>query len=150
MPQKSTLQGLDSIGDLLKQLGGVSPGRIRLRPPPGKATEKDVFAIHRREKRLYELVDGVLVEKVMGIVESYLACDMIKILGMFLDQHPHGFLLGPDGAVRLMPGLIRIPDISFLSWKQLPNRETPRGGRRATWPRIWRSRCSARGIRRGR
>jgi hypothetical protein len=61
-----------TMGDLLIQLGGVSPDRVRLRPPPGTATERDLLEIHRREDRLYELVNGVLVEKVMGMTESRL------------------------------------------------------------------------------
>ena len=36
------------------------------RTAPGTATEQDVVAIHDRENRRCELVDGVLVEKVMG------------------------------------------------------------------------------------
>jgi Uma2 family endonuclease len=124
MAQPSVLAA-DSLADLLKQLGGISPKRIRAKPPPGKATEQDVLNIHRREKRLYELVDGVLVEKIMGVLESYLACDLIKLLGTFLDQHKLGFLLGPDGALRILPKLIRIPDISFIAWKQLSVRRIP-------------------------
>src|SRR5581483_9980280 len=81
--------------------------------------------IRARERRIYELVDGVLVEKVMGFPESALACDLIKLLGIFLDASPLGFLAGMDGAVRLMPGLVRIPDISFVSWDQLPTRQRP-------------------------
>ena len=114
-----------TMGELLKRLGGVSPDRVRLRPLPGTATEEDLLAIHAREDKLYELVDGVLVEKIMGTVESYLTCDLIYLLKAFLAGRDLGFLLGPDGAVRLMPGLIRIPDISFISWKQLPKRERP-------------------------
>jgi Uma2 family endonuclease len=116
---------LDSIGDLLEQLGGISPRRVRLRPPPGKATEKDLLAIRRREKRLYELVDGVLVEKVMGYPESSLAMDIGRLLGAFLDQHDLGDLAGADATMRLMPGLVRIPDLSFVSWDRLPGRQRP-------------------------
>ena len=115
----------DNLADLLRQLGGISPKRIRANPPPGTATEQDVLAIHRREKRLYELVSGVLVEKIMGVLESWLACDLIKRLGNFLDQHNLGFLLGPDGALRILPRLVRIPDISFIAWKQLSVRRIP-------------------------
>ena len=42
-----------------------------------------------------------------------------------MDRNDLGFLTGSDGAVRLMPGLIRIPDISFIAWDQLPKRERP-------------------------
>ncbi len=56
-----------TLADVLQQLGGISPRRIRFRPAPGTATEDDVIKIHDRERRLFELVEGVLVEKVWGI-----------------------------------------------------------------------------------
>jgi len=115
----------ETFGDLLEQLGGISPHRVRLRPAPGSATEKDVLDILRRTNRLYELVDGVLVEKVMGYPESTLACQLIKLLGNFLDRHDLGNLAGMDGTMRLMPKLVRIPDISFVCWEKLPGREPP-------------------------
>jgi Uma2 family endonuclease len=118
------LTHFDNLAEMLNKLG-VAPRRIRAYPAPGKATEKDVVAIHDRTKRLYELVDGVLVEKIMGFPESALTCDLIKLLGYYLDKNPLGFLTGPDGAMRLLPGLIRIPDIAFISWEQLPTRERP-------------------------
>ena len=46
--------------------GDISPERIRL--PVGTATEEDVIEPWTADdKRLYELIDGVLVEKVMGM-----------------------------------------------------------------------------------
>ena len=114
----------DNLAELLSKLG-VAARRVRAYPPPGKATEKDVVAIHDRTKRLYELVDGVLVEKIMSAPESALTLDLAWLLRNYLEQNPLGYLLGPDGAVRLMPGLICIPDISFIAWDQLPKRERP-------------------------
>jgi Uma2 family endonuclease len=125
MPTRAKPLSDDTLHDLLKRLGGISPRRIRADPPPGTATEKDVIAAHDRTDRLYELVDGVLVEKVMGYLESTLACDLIKFLSYFLDVHDLGFLAGPDGAARLMPGLVRYPDVSLILWAQLPRRERP-------------------------
>ena len=61
------------LADVLQQLAGISPRRVRFRPAPGTATEEDVIKIRDRERRLFELVDGVLVEKVMGYWESALA-----------------------------------------------------------------------------
>lgn len=116
----------ETMADLLEQLGGIAPYRVRLQPPPGQATERDLLKLQRKTDRLYELVDGVLVEKVMGFLESTLACDLIFHLRTFLERHDLGFLAGPDGAARLMPGLIRIPDISFVAWTQLPSRQRPR------------------------
>jgi Uma2 family endonuclease len=113
------------MADLLEALGNISPRRVRLRPVPGTATEKDLLDLHTHGDRLYELVDGILVEKVMGYTESSLACHLIKLLGYFLDQHDLGNLAGPDGSLRLMPRLVRIPDISFVRWESLPRRAVP-------------------------
>ncbi len=55
-----------TLADLLKCLAGISAARVRLQPFPGTATERDVIAIHDRENRLCEFVDGTLVDKVMG------------------------------------------------------------------------------------
>lgn len=125
MPRAKTPAEPETLGELLEQLGGISPHRVRLRPSPGSATEKDVLDILRRTNRLCELVDGVLVEKVMGYPESTLACQIIKLLGNFLDQHDLGNLAGMDGTMRLMPKLVRIPDVSFVRWEKLPSRQPP-------------------------
>ena len=103
------------LADLLAHLGGVPTERIRLNPLPGLATEEDLLRIHREEDRLCELVDGVLVEKVMGYHESKLALWIGHLLQLYLDGNDLGELAGPDGALRLMPGLVRIPDLSFVS-----------------------------------
>jgi Uma2 family endonuclease len=111
--------------DLLQQLGGISPERVRLRPTPGTATEDDLLQIHRREDKLYELVNGVLVEKVMGYLEGTLAGDILFLLKLYLADHDLGNPAGADATMRLMPGLVRIPDVSFVRWEQLPNHEIP-------------------------
>jgi Uma2 family endonuclease len=115
-----------SLADALKQLGHVSPRRIRMNPAPGTATEKDVIRIQTRTDRLYELVDGILVEKVMGYPEAHLAMFLGRQLGNFAeDEHDLGIVSGADSTLRLMPRLIRIPDVCFVSWDQLPTREVP-------------------------
>lgn len=114
----------DNLAEIVRSLG-VSTRRICADPPPGRATEKDVISLHDRTDRLYELVDGVLVEKITSFPESVLTLDLAWLLRNYLEQHPLGFLAGSDGAVRLMPGLVRIPDISFIAWADLPKRERP-------------------------
>src|SRR5438132_1209176 len=76
-----------TIADLLARLGDIPPERVRAVPPPGTATEADVIAIRERERRLYELVDGTLVEKAMGAPESVLAWVLGVYLGIFLREH---------------------------------------------------------------
>src|SRR5262245_4270146 len=90
-----------TVADLLERLGNVSAKRVRLNPLPGLATEQDVLDIHARTKRLYELVDGILVEKVMGYRESFLAMFIGRMIGNFLDQHDLGIVAGADGMMRL-------------------------------------------------
>jgi Uma2 family endonuclease len=105
-----------TVSDLLHQLGDIPPERVRLQPPPGTATEADVVAVLSREERLCELVDGVLVEKTLGYYESYIAATLIRLLGNFVVAHDLGIVAGADGMMRLAPGLVRIPDVSFVSW----------------------------------
>lgn len=115
-----------TVADLLAQFGPILHARVRQCPPPGSATEQDVIDIRERERRLYELVDGVLVEKVMGIHEAYLAALIVQLIGEFLRVHDLGFIMGADGMARLAPGLIRIPDVSFISWGRIPDHRIPR------------------------
>ena len=104
-----------TLADVLQQLGGISPRRVRFRPAPGTATEDDVIKIRDRERRLFELIDGVLVEKVMGYWESALAIELARLLGNFVSRRKLGTLAGEAGMLRLSPGLVRIPDLSFIS-----------------------------------
>ncbi len=114
-----------ALADLIEHLGDISPRRIRLRPAPGKAEERHVVAILERENRLYELTEGVLVEKIMGYLESYLAMELGRLMGNFVAEHDLGILTGPDGALRLIRGLVRIPDITFVAWEHMPERRFP-------------------------
>src|SRR5262245_32081748 len=115
-----------TVADLLERLGRIPAHRVRLDPPPGQATEKDVIRIHDRENRLFELVDGVLVEKVMGMLESCLAADLVWMIRSFVDKGDEGLVAGADGMVRLLPGLVRIPDVAFISWQRVGWKEYPR------------------------
>jgi Uma2 family endonuclease len=127
MPRlKNPARSMRTLADLLEQLGDIPPNRIRLQPPPGRATEKDLIALHNRDgKLLCELVDGVLVDKAMGYKESLLAGWLLHFLWSFLERNDLGTVAGADGAMRLMADLVRIPDVSFISWDRLPGREIP-------------------------
>jgi Uma2 family endonuclease len=71
------------------------------------------------------LVDGILVEKPMGYFESHVACLIIKWIGSFLDNQDLGVVAGEAGMLRLSRGLVRIPDVSYVSWDRLPGRRVP-------------------------
>jgi Uma2 family endonuclease len=117
--RQSALPETWTVADLLRHFGHISPQRVRLYPPPGTAVEEDVIRFQDREDRPCELMDGVLVEKVMGYPESSLTCELIRVLGNYLHEHPVGELGGADGPLRLMPGLVRIPDVSVISRERL-------------------------------
>lgn len=86
---------LATIADLLHNLGNIPPDRVRMNPPPGKATEQDVIEAKATIGRLCELVDGVLVEKAMGFYESRLAFVLIQLLGTFIEENDLGIGLCP-------------------------------------------------------
>jgi len=116
-----------TLADLLHRLGDVPLERILARPAPGTATEKDLIAaLDGSNKRLCELVEGVLVEKPMGTRESLLATLLAHFLWSFVEENELGLVLGADGALRLDLGLVRLPDICFISWDRLPEGELPR------------------------
>ena len=114
-----------TLADLLERLGDISPARVRYPPSPGQATEQDVIDVERREDRLCELVDGVLVEKPMGLRESLLAVALSAWLRAFVIPRTLGLVAGEAGMIRLFPGLVRIPDVAFISWDRLPNGRVP-------------------------
>jgi Uma2 family endonuclease len=111
-----------SVDDLIRHLA-VPASRIRLNPPPGTAVEADVLRVRKEEGRLCELIDGVLVEKTMGMPESKIGLWIAFHLQLYLQDHDLGELGGADGPMRLMPGQVRIPDVSFTSHRR--NAESP-------------------------
>jgi Uma2 family endonuclease len=125
-PTPDGLAGLHTLADLVERLGDIPLDRVRLRPPPGTATERDLTALDAHENQACELVDGVLVEKAMGALESLLAMALGDYLRAFVRPRRLGFVLGPDGTLRLFPGLVRIPDVSFVSWQRAGDRRPPK------------------------
>jgi Uma2 family endonuclease len=120
------LETPETVADLLEKIGEVPLDRLPLRPPIGTATERDVIAaLERADKRLYELVDGVLVEKPMGTKEGLLASFIAYLLWAFLEENDLGIVLGADGPIRLRLRLVRIPDVCFIPWERLPGDELP-------------------------
>jgi Uma2 family endonuclease len=65
------------------------------------------------------------VEKTMGFRESFLATEISRHLGNYLEEHDRGLPFGADAPFRLRPGKVRIPDTGFVSWDRLPNHEFP-------------------------
>ncbi len=116
---------IDTLADLQDRLGGIPLNRIRFRPAPGTATLQDVIEVEAREGKLCELVDGVLVEKAVGYLESGLAGLVLTLLNLFVRPRNLGIVTGEAGTVELMPGLVRIPDVAFTRWDRLLGQRYP-------------------------
>jgi Uma2 family endonuclease len=115
-----------TLADLLERLGNVPPRRIRYQPFPGTATEKDLTAQKAVDGFYCELVDGSLVEKDVSFEASALAGVLISFLRAFVVPRNLGLISGEQGMVRLFPGLVRGPDVAFVSWGRVPGRRMPR------------------------
>jgi Uma2 family endonuclease len=112
--------------DLVEKFGPIPLRRLRWNHRLGGATETDAVTVHERDGHLCELVQGILVEKVMGQYESLVAAELIYLLKAFLRGKTQGKVFGADGMMKLEPGLIRIPDVSFVSSERLrQNTPTP-------------------------
>jgi Uma2 family endonuclease len=122
----ATLTAPESLADLLRDLGDIPPQRVRRRPAPGTADESHLLETVERYGILCELVDGTLVEKPMGAIESGLASLIVHHLLTYLEGNDLGAVFGADGMLRLAPGLVRAPDVSFVRWHKLPGRVWPR------------------------
>jgi Uma2 family endonuclease len=111
-----------TMADLIESLDGIPPERIRLHPPPGTATLRD---LEKPENKLCELLAGTLVEKPVGMDESMMAFQIGRLILNLIDDQDLGFVSGPDGMYQLFPGRARGPDVAFIPWERFPNGERP-------------------------
>jgi Uma2 family endonuclease len=115
-----------TAADLVRRFGAIPLHRVQCDPLPGLASEDDVAKLCERKRCLCELAEGVLLEKAMGAYEAYLAALLSHFLTSFVRSHDLGIVFGADAMMRLAPGLVRIPDVSFVSWGRLPSRRISR------------------------
>jgi Uma2 family endonuclease len=120
------IANLETVADLLKRLGGIPAYRVLWKPYPGTATEQDLIAVgDGPERRLCELVDGTLVEKAVGFFEGRLGGILLYFIETYLVEHNYGFCVPADSMMRIVPGRVRLPDVSFISWSKLSKRQVP-------------------------
>ncbi len=109
-----------TLADIQQLLGDIPLNRIAAQPALGNATELDVQRRHSSDGKLFELEYGILVEKSMGWYESIIAILVSHALRTYLDQHDLGQVLGADGLIKILPGVVKIPDVSFIHWDRFP------------------------------
>ncbi|QEH33786.1 hypothetical protein OJF2_23150 [Aquisphaera giovannonii] len=124
-PASPEIERTPSLQEVIGGLGDIPLSRILARPAPGTATEADLLAANQGKTRICELVDGVLVEKGMGIRESLLASAIIALLRAYVVPRKLGLVTGEAGTMKLFPGLIRVPDVAFLPGERLPGGRVP-------------------------
>lgn len=122
----ASLLTLEPLSDVLHRLGDVSPNRIMTLGGLRAASPEDVLQFCDGEpRRLCELVDGLLVEKVMGHIESRLAARLIQALLNFLDQKDLGIVAGADAPHQLTDDVVRFPDVVFIAYSDIPPDSDP-------------------------
>lgn len=123
--QPPAVSGYQNAAEWLHALGDIPPERIVMNPPPGTATEQDLLRFVDRDKRLVELVDGTLVEKPVGWIESLIALKLGRLLGDFVAARKLGVVAGADATLRMKSRSVRLPDITFVSVGDLPGGKVP-------------------------
>jgi Uma2 family endonuclease len=114
----------NNLKNLLKRLGNVPAERVLLDPLPGQATEADLIRLmDGDDKHLCELVDNTLVEKPMGHNESRMSTGLSYYFLKYLKAHDVGYMAGESGSFHTVGRNIRMPDLSFISWKHFPNKK---------------------------
>src|SRR3954452_287699 len=100
-PAPAPPRRFDNAAEWLRALGGVPLDRIVFDPWPGTATEADLLRLVERDQRLCELIDGTLVEKPVGAIESLIAMRLGGRLIAWADANDAGVVLGADGTLRM-------------------------------------------------
>jgi Uma2 family endonuclease len=114
-----------TLAEALHRLGDIPLERIRFRPAPGTATKADVLREARKDGYYCELVDGILVEKPVGLRESLLAIALASVLRDIIYPLNLGIITGEQGMLQLFPGLIRGPDVAYIAWASIPGGTIP-------------------------
>ncbi len=114
-----------TLADLQSHLGDIPLGRILLYPPPGMAKVADLLAERDHRDRVCELIDGTLVEKDMGLLESRVAFLLGNRIEASVSTSAVGFVTVGDGPLCLFAEQVRLPDVAFVRWERLPDRRIP-------------------------
>ena len=88
---------------------------------PARYTAEDLLRMSDAVR--YELVGGRLAERKMGTESSWVAVQLLILLGTHLKAHHVGWLFGADAGFQCFaddPDKVRKPDVSFVRLDRLP------------------------------
>lgn len=105
-----------TLEDLQEAFDGIPLSRIAMMPPPGTATEKNLY-----RWKTCELVDGVLIVKGYSWPKSLLLSDLVYRLSTWNREDRAGLVL-PGAWHRMSESVVRTPDIAFTRWEKLRGR----------------------------
>lgn len=93
-----------------------------------RMTAEDVWDLPERDGMIYEMIDGELRE-VPGatVLHGLIVAVVFELIKGFARQHDLGLVL-PDGVgyvLRRDPDQLRIPDVSFVAWDEVPDEGIP-------------------------
>jgi Uma2 family endonuclease len=83
-----------------------------------------------QDGKSYELVDGQLVDRKMGMESTWVATRVVARLERFCDEHRLGWAFQSDAGYQCFPqepGLVRKPDVSFVAFGRFPGGVLPKG-----------------------
>jgi|SRR5579871_3059605 len=86
--------------------------------------------LDRPDEVNYELVDGRLVERHMGMESSKIAAKILYLLAAFLEVHQLGDVFTTDAGYQCFPddpNKVRKPDVSFVRRGRFQNNRVPKG-----------------------
>ena len=87
-------------------------------PVPPRMTEEEFWAWCDEDVRA-EFVDGeVIMHSPVSLRHNRLTRFLTALLQLFVERYGLGEILGSEFAVRLREGLIRVPDLVFVSWER--------------------------------
>jgi Uma2 family endonuclease len=87
-----------------------------------------IIDLPENRDRIFELIDGELVEKMPSFTPSRIALRIGYHFSSYLDENDTGYVTGADGGYIMPDGDVLIPDIGFISKTRLteePTREAP-------------------------
>src|SRR5262245_42337463 len=106
-----------SLAELAAKFGDMPLYRICFDPLPGHGTEQDIIDGEARD-RLFELIDGTLVEKTFSSYDGLLAGHFLFQLHGGGQRNSYGVVLGGKCAFRLRSGFVCMPDVSLFTFER--------------------------------
>ncbi len=126
VPLQNMLHPFRTVSEFLHGLGDVPPDRVRVVPPIGRATLKDLITVNENKMEpICEWVDGTLVMKARGNYESWLTSIICGQFMEYLFERRLGILLGSSGVLRIQPDLGRSGTLMFVAWTSMPGGQLP-------------------------